>query len=380
MLFNELPIAFPWYEKLEQQNRYRENVEPVCDYKLVNPRDALLPFQFVKDSAGLMPNLWEVFEVNTQAKAADISASVPFLRVRLVEGREYFTYDGRALTTGSGGNMNLAPGWYYSRLSWPDGVLRFSEMFYVPEVGFNIADDDDIPFIKLEWYNDNDLRPIMYNDKQSSGKPYFRNVAYLDTFITASEPEIVEDGTRDGNDELIPTFQKAVITYRMTAPVPDFLKKSLVLLPMHDHVLLTTKNGVRTGEIQKSNVNSALEASGALSIVDVLFSETILLKKGCGENMSTDCAGSAPGLNPITQAGSNYTLSGTAPAGSIVRFYRMNTPTDTPVLAVGIDYTNTQFAAGITIDVAAFYGSNYVVAWAGKFGCDFGFSNVVQKP
>ena len=71
MLFNELPIAFPWYEKLEQQNRYRENVEPVCDYKLVSPRDALLPFQFWKAPAGLVPNLWEVFEVNTQTKVAD---------------------------------------------------------------------------------------------------------------------------------------------------------------------------------------------------------------------------------------------------------------------------------------------------------------------
>jgi hypothetical protein len=116
--------------------------------------------------------------------------------------------------------------------------------------------------------------------------PYFRNVAYLDTFITASEPEIVEDGERDGHDELIITFQKAIIKYRITLPVAEYLKKAMSLLNMHDHVILTTHRSIRSGELEKLTFSSVLEANGAFSIVDLLFQETILVKKGCGENMT----------------------------------------------------------------------------------------------
>lgn len=384
MIYNELPTVFPWYDKIEQQDRYRENVKNTCDYKLITPRDALLPFQVVRSNpAGLMPNLWEIFEVNSQAKVADLTASISLLRVRLIEGKEYFTGAGQILTTGASGILNLAPGFYYSRLSWPDTVQKFSEMFFVPDtdLSFSITNDDDAQFLKLEWWNDNDLRPIFYNDKQATGKPYFRNVLYLDSFITASEPEIIEDGERDGQDEVIPTFQKALIKYRVTAPVTDYVKKAMALLNMHDHTVLTTHRSIRTGEMEKIAFSSTLDANGAISIVDLLWQETLLVKKGCGENMAFDCIGSAPGLNnPIGISGSNYVLSGSAPAGSSINFYRLISPADVPTIQVGVTYDNTQFTTGISIPIAQFFGSQYVVARAFKFGCDFGYSNVVQRP
>ncbi len=383
MIFNELPIAFPWYEKIELQDRYRDNVATVCDFKLVTPRDALLPFELVKNMAGIMPNLWEVFEANSQLKVADISASIQFLRIRLIEGKEYFYYDGRQLTTGAAGILNLPAGFYYSRLSWPDGTLRFSEMFFIPEndLVFDLAGDFNANYLKLEWWNDADLRPVFFNDKQPNGKPYFRNIVYLDTFITASEPEIIEDGERDGNDEVVATFQKAIIKYRITAPVPDYLKKALSLLNMHDHAVLTTHKSARTGEISKPAVSSILDANGGISIVDILFRETILTKNVCGQNMTTDCVGSAPGLNnPIGVSGSDYVLSGTAPAGSYIKVFRLNSPSEIPTVEVGLTYDNTQFAAGISIPAVSFYASHYIVVKAFKFGCEFGFSNVVPKP
>jgi hypothetical protein len=272
-------------------------------------------------------------------------------------------------------------GYYYSKITWPDGGVKYSEMFHVPEDGiFSINADNNIPFIKLEWWNEADIRPVFFNDKRSDGKPYFRNIAYLDTFITASEPEIIEDGNRDGNDELIATFQKALIKYRVTVMVPDFLKKAMAIMQLHDHVVITTKNGLRSGEITKLAVTSALEASGALSVVDIIFQEIILLKKGCGENMKTDCQGSAPTITNVVHSGTDFVITGSAPAGTIITLYRQVAFTSSPELASGVTYTDAQLLLGITVDQAAFYGGNYIVIHAGKFGCDFGFSNVVAKP
>jgi hypothetical protein len=284
MLYNELPVSFPWYEKIEQQNRYNENVEPICDYKLVSPKDALLPFQFSKPIRDALPIIWEVYEINSNNLVANISASIPLIIKKKIEGKEYYYYDGQKIT-----GLALTPGFYYSRLVYPTGEIYFSEMFFIPiDGGFNIADDDNIAFIKLEWWNDGDIRPVFYNDVLiGHTKPVFRNVAYIDTFITASEPEIIEDGTRDGEEELIPTFQKVVVPYRITVAVPDFLKKAMILMQLHDHVLITTKFAVRSGEIRKMTVSSALEAFGGLSIVDIQFQQDMaMLKKGCADNMA----------------------------------------------------------------------------------------------
>lgn len=380
MLFKEPPIAFPWYEKLEQQNRYMENVDQHCDFKLISPKDALLPFELARSQGGVFPQLWEIFEINSQNLVANISASISQLRIRRIEGQEYYVYDGAQLMTGSG-VLNLAPGYYFSRLYWSDNVYAHSEMFVVPNAGaFNIQDDDYIQFIKLSWWNDADLRPIFYNDKRFDGTPHFKNVLYIDTFITASEPEILQDGVRDGNDETIPTFEKAIIKYRITLLVPDFLKKALAVMQMHDHIMITTKLGVRSGEVKKANVATTPEANGAYATVDILFQETILLKKNCGDNMAADCDGAAPTLNPVEISGSDYIISGTTFSGAAVRLYKKVDAGSEPVLVNTTIYTSTELASGITLANTLFTGYNFIAAGSTTFGCDFGFSNVVPKP
>jgi hypothetical protein len=380
MLFNELPISFPWYDKLEQQNRHRENAEPFCDFKLFSPRDSMLPFEVARSQGGIFPQLWEIFEVNSQVQAADISASIPQLIIRRIEGQEYYIFDGAQLVT-AGGPLDLPPGYYYSRLYWSDNVYRYSEMFHVPHDGqFNIADDDDINFVKLTWWNDADIRPVSYRDKGDDGTARFKNVLYLDTIITASEPEIIEDGTRDGNDELIPTFQKAVIKYRITELVPDYLKKALAVMQMHDHVVITTKKGIRSGEVSKVEVDTASEAPGAFSTVDIIFQEIVMLKKGCGETMTADCVGAPAVLNSVQISGGNYNISGTVFAGAALRVYKMIALDSVPQAVNSTIYTSSELAAGILISTGSFTGYNYIAVGATTFGCDFGISNVVPKP
>lgn len=280
MLFDELPIAFPWYSKIEHQDRYNENVEKICSYKLITPYDALLPFEFNKPIAAA-PTAWHIYEANTGALVATISVLTP-IRKATRAGKDYIYYNGGALTT-SGGALVLPPGYYYSRLTFAGSVYYYSEMFFVP-TNANAVGASNVDFLKLEWWNMSDIAPIFYND--ISTVPYFINRVYLDTFITASEPEVVEDGTRDGNDELITTFSKAVIRYRVTFEAPDFLKKALAIMQMHDVVQMTTKNGIRSGTLTRANVVTTLEANGALSIIDLVFEETIaMVKKGCAQNM-----------------------------------------------------------------------------------------------
>lgn len=282
MLYNELPTAFPWYDKLEKQNRYNEHTDGVCDYKLISPADALLPFEFYRQpSGGVLPTTWQVFEINSGVQVADISANINLLYRTVKEGREYFCYHGEQLT-----GLAMPAGYFYSKLTFPGGTAFYSEMFHVPENFFFIANDANIEFLKLTWYNNSDIRPIFYNNKDGQGIPKFKNVLYLDTFVHASEPEITEDNERDGYEQPITTFQKVVLPCRITVLVPDYIKKALFVAPMHDSIKVVTKKGVRSGFIEQVKISAALEASGALSVVDILFySELAMIKKGCADNM-----------------------------------------------------------------------------------------------
>jgi hypothetical protein len=284
MSFKKLPTAFPWYSRLERQNRFRENVRNLAEYGLLSPRDGLLPFQFMHPGQGVVQN-WVIFNRATGALVATMdSGSLSQVRTVVRESRRYFYYGGGLLNTTGGGGLALSEGLYYSRIGFSDGTNVFSEVFRVPACSWGVGGVSD--FLKLEWWNDTDLRPIFYQDL-SLGLPYFRNIVYLDTFVHTSEPEVLEEGEKDGDDKIVPTFQKAIVKYRVTDLVPDFLKVALVVMQMHDHVILTTPGGMETGEIDSIITNTQSEQGGGFSTVDIIYQEEIaMIKKGCGDNMA----------------------------------------------------------------------------------------------
>jgi hypothetical protein len=371
-LYNELPIVFPWYEKQEQQDRYRENVDGTCSFKLISPKNSLLPFQFRKPKTLTLPNSWEIFEAQSMASVAVITGALPDVVFSSMAQNDYFTFPGTPIA-----GLTLAPGYYFSIMRFPEGSQYYSEVFFVPDSGaFNVQDDDFIPFLKFVFYNNNDMPPILYAQESPSGGSFFKQVFYLDSFITASEPEIVEDGTKDGNDELIPTFQKAIINYRITTDASEFLKKAISLLPMCDSLDLTTKLGIRTGPIEKITVDSVPEGNGAISIVDLVFQETVaIIKKGCGNDMATGCSG-GPTTMVLTEGTPNtfYKFQGYAAPGTVVQFYGSQTVDGPKTIISGLTATAAEYTAGVQLLKVLFDPFVYISAKAMSLGCDFGFS------
>ena len=100
-------------------------------------------------------------------------------------------------------------------------------------------------------------------------------------------------GERDGKNELIPTFQKAIIKYAVSCLVPDFIKVALYLMQMHDNKYLISERALRTGEIKNPEVNDTLTEDGAYSIVNVTFEQMQLITNtSCEDDMELpDCVG-----------------------------------------------------------------------------------------
>lgn len=405
-IFNELPTAFPWYDKLDKQQRFRENARQACDYRLISPLDGLLPFQFKVDYT-LANNIFDpdtVFIDDSYVVATDGTFNTlpldPLLQARTgfipvtpgmsihFRTRETFNnrcafydpdyvfvsgvsdapgttgivnvpagaafvvfnvsktlatrdydkfvfaltldepapvmtpgnvtnwsiasccgeieidlapniadrlgiksfkdgirvyYKGEALSVDSYGSvlksLDLPPGTYYSKVEFSRGDTYYSEVFTVPDDRFKIGERSR--YMRIDFWNDCDIEPIMYNDGEGGWKQY----TYVDSYIHASEPEVEEDGERDGNDMLIPTFQRMVVRYRFSAVVPDFVKIALVSMQIHDNVFVTTENDTRSGRVERMSSSATVGDNGAYSTLDVVLEQYVLVKNSCCTDM-----------------------------------------------------------------------------------------------
>lgn len=385
-LFNELPTAFPWYDNIGKQQRFRENAKKMCDYKLISPNTGLLPFQFkisfqddknifaknngeffIDDSTisngtftasethvrtpfinvtpeeTLFIRTGQVFgtpgsffdenyihvsdlpslpttasfvvpanaryvSLNVSADPArreydkrvfaltrneapeqfspgniiswkiitccgteiDVSNNIPLISKSMFsDGFRYF-YAGDPLLFSANTPLDLPDGNYYSYIEFDRGDKMYSEVF--------TSQKDRSPYMMIEFWNSCDIDPLVY----SNG---WKQRMYIDSFIHASEPEVEEDGERDGNDMLIPTFQRMITRYRFSAIVPDYMKIALVSLQLHDNILITTEKGTRTGKVDRLSTSTSIEDNGAYSTTDVIIDQYVMVKKACCSNI-----------------------------------------------------------------------------------------------
>lgn len=282
MLFNELPIIFPWYRDIRLQNRFNENSQGQEVFKLISPKNALLPFQFRRVN-GLSGNpvSWYIMCENGGV-LVNLSGNLGLITKHIKDGNAYYLYHGNPLTEPGPVPLSIPEGFYYSVINF-DSESFYSELFYIPNDSFTEPVPDFAPpgYLCFTWWNNSDLRPIFY--------PFlWVQRLYIDTFITSSEPEIMKTGEEDGNGEMVATFQKVVINHRINLYVPDFVKRALFVMCIHDSVAITTKGGFRTGIVLNPTLASTTDVPGVYSAIDLTFqSEIAVTKAGCSDNMVT---------------------------------------------------------------------------------------------
>lgn len=273
-IFKNLPIVFPFYEQRVQQTRERENNAQFCDFKLISPRNALLPFQLNFGKEKPAPTKWEILGHAT----LDITNNLNKITVYEFEEHKQAVYKGDALRFVHGvrdEELNLGCGWYYSKFTFADGSAFYSEFFYVPEDNFT-AGENLTNYTLVEFWCDKDLDPVLYRDG-------FKQRVYLDTFVHSAVPEFDEEVEKDGYNSAIPTFQKLTLKYKFISVVPDYMKIALLTLLMQDNIYLYLSDK-RSGKIDRVEVNPQPDETGAFNNVDVVFEDAILIKTNCAKN------------------------------------------------------------------------------------------------
>ena len=259
-LFDELPSVLPWFDTEQKQIRFRENNSKVEIYKLISGDDNLLPFLIKLPKDTPAPIEWKIYQLN--GIAIDISNNIGLLKAVNFSDATYAYYKGETITY-----SGIKPkGYFYLKMTFANGLVRYSEVMFVGCSNY----------LKIEFWNDGDIEPLRYRND-------FHQKIFLDTFLHTAEPAIEEEGERDGDNKLIPTFVKMTIKQKAEAIVPDFVKIALSTLQLHDNVKVSF--GTREGFVDRAEVTSQVDETGAYSSVIMDFETEVLSKKTCDDDL-----------------------------------------------------------------------------------------------
>lgn len=273
-VFKELPTVLPFYTSLQQQSRFREN-SPDDPFKLISPRNGMLPFQIEVDSTKPAPFAFYIVGLDG---VTEIELQLNQLAVYEYNGTKKVIYKGDPIKKANGTAIYLQCGYYYARLSFNEGTNPnhiYSEVFYVPQDNFATQSTSFGKYVKFEFWNDSDIEPVIYRNN-------FRQRIFLDTFVSAFSPEIEEEAEKDGENSPIPTFQKMTTKYKVYDYVPNFVKTALISMQMHDYVTITTNDG-RTGELKRILINVTPDEDGFMDAVEIIFDDEMMIKTHCDD-------------------------------------------------------------------------------------------------
>lgn len=295
MITNELPLGFPIYDKREKQNRYRANCYG-SDRGLLSPTDVLLPFQF-RVTPGSAPTIasWVLNNVNTGA-VINLTAQAALITIQAHAGGYNIYYNGDALASA------LSCGIYEMVITLSTGEIVYSELFNV--TGYTSG---NMPFMRISWANycavnnifyaagtgaiiqtelgddilTEDDNPFLIED-DAAGSVAFANVVYLDSFLSHSDPELVEVVEKDGLGGENVVFSKMINRMKFSEVVPDFLKTAFMAIPLHKVIKVLTKSGTHDITVSRFKITSNAEASGCFSFVDItLEMDAVLYQDAC---------------------------------------------------------------------------------------------------
>lgn len=144
MIAEPIKTAFPWYDDILKQNRYKEQCVSSCNYKLLTPINTIPPFEIRTNEYGISFVSWKIFCAEDDTEIIDISTHITIgnaIEIVTIAGQDYIVYSGAALTeTFFAPALILECGTYYSVLETNEASY-YSELFSVEngviDVDFN---------------------------------------------------------------------------------------------------------------------------------------------------------------------------------------------------------------------------------------------------
>ncbi len=138
------------------------------------------------------------------------------------------------------------------------------------------------PFLKIEFSNSKDIGKILY----SKG---FTNRLYLDANVSMPTYPTDEEGTLNGDNEFVASFQKWQKRYEISVFAQEYLVDALTFMQLHDYIFITLKNN-ESAVVKDVLVDVTWDDDvECFAEVKISFNVDYVITTGCDEIMKTGC-------------------------------------------------------------------------------------------
>lgn len=261
MKLAKLKTPFRWYT--DPDDKLREDPNANMRYKLITPSTRMLSFMIkvLRDNDEYhWPDSWKIY-TESGVEVADLSQD-DFMLNNLDYYRyneyDYLVYKGQDM------GLDLDGGFYYSVITMQDSNIRlYSEDFWIDcevdgraiEFGDDFNEDFNQVIIsggikkysKLEWWHPCDIGDILYQTG-------YHNELFLPGEIVKADPQITEEGSEDGQGNLVITSISISDVIQMIEYLPEYIVDALEILRMHKSIFITQKNNLFVGQLKTPSV------------------------------------------------------------------------------------------------------------------------------
>lgn len=262
--------AFPFYNKIEMQNRFKDNSANNCEFALISPKNAFLPFQIAVKG---VTEINKIYVCISKFNRTDISENINLIKVINTEDYTYFQYDGQVINF-MNNSIKLDGVHKWLEIEFTNGDTAYSEVF--KGCGFEVG--KPCKYLKIEYSSSGDLPPILYHDG-------FKQVIYLDTFIHNDDPEIEEEVRQNSKGQMIRLRQQMFTNHKIVDLTPNFLKLAISSLQMHDKVNIITAYDKEEITAENISTTSTPTSDGAYSTIEISIKQILLSLNACNSQI-----------------------------------------------------------------------------------------------
>jgi hypothetical protein len=260
-----LPTAFPFYEAVTEQYRYRADVEE--HHRLIVSSSSLLPFIIrATHHDGLTANdiTIDLYDADTNTKLTAYHWHGVASNGFVIEISEGTSYDYIYHVPSAISSPELPIGSFYMVVTHPLATY-YSEVFYIVS---SLSD-----CIRVDFANNTTIAGIA---------PYFYQTLYLkdDSIKT---PDYIREDTGEKRNGILVKEKQVVIKSEILRILlaPEYWVDALILLPLMDNVYVTPVGGLQTsyGEVKIKDPEWVESSNGTRAKLEIQLLTVVAIKK-----------------------------------------------------------------------------------------------------
>lgn len=248
--------TLPFYDKVIEQNRFKENSQSLKEYNSYNSHNKMASWLVIlpDNTMGI-----DYVKLHGLDKIYTLNLSNGSIRLGWSDNKRWAVYNGGAIIAAENNQeLYLPAGKYFWEVKASDRVF-FSEVIFVD------SPDCERWSIKLEAWNETPWNGYFFDG-------FFKFVSYYNTFVTNITPTISDDTLKDGYDRQNLSQRVISLSYNISFdPMPNIIAVGLAIQMTLKNIVITDRITGNVYNVKNTKFTQTPIEGTSFDIVDLQF-------------------------------------------------------------------------------------------------------------